>query len=59
MLAVVGVVTLLAGAIGLIRFGGRGEADDLGKGVLDAMGEGVLVTDREGASSTPTAPMPT
>ena len=44
ILAGIGVVTLLAGAIGLVRFGGRGPDDDLGKLFTDAMGEGVLIT---------------
>ena len=48
ILAVIGVITLLAGAIGLVRFGGRGTGDDLGKMFIDAMGEGVLITGRDG-----------
>ncbi len=48
VLAVIGVVTLLASAIGLVRFGGRGAGDDLGKMFMGAMGEGVLITSREG-----------
>ena len=48
VLAVIGVITLLAGAIGLVRFGGRGASDDLGKQFADAMAEGVLITSREG-----------
>src|SRR3972149_7354868 len=46
LLAVVGVVTLLASAIGLIRFAGRGQGDDLGRALLAATGEGGLITDR-------------
>ncbi len=48
ILAVIGVITLFAGAIGLIRFGGRGQGSDLSKAFLDATGDGVMVTDREG-----------
>jgi len=46
ILAVVGVVTLLAGAIGLIRFAGRRQPVDLSRDFLDSLGEGVLITDR-------------
>jgi len=48
ILAVVGVFTLLAGAIGLLRFAGRTRGDDLARAVVDASDEGVVVTDREG-----------
>ncbi len=48
ILAVIGVITLLAGAIGLVRFGGPGVGDDLGKMFADAMAEGVLITSRDG-----------
>ena len=48
ILAIIGVITLLASAIGLVRFGGRGADDDLGKMFTDAMGEGVLITSRDG-----------
>ena len=46
--AVVGVFTLLAAAIGLIRFVGRGQSDGLTRAFLDSMGEGVLIADRAG-----------
>ncbi len=48
LLAVVGVVTVLASAIGVVRFGARWQADDLGRALLDATGEGVLIADRNG-----------
>ena len=48
LLAVIGVLTLFAGAIGLIRFGARGQGADMTRRFVDAMGEGVLVTDRDG-----------
>jgi len=48
ILAVVGVFTLFAGAIGLLRFAGRGQGDALSRTFMDQMGEGVVVTDRNG-----------
>jgi two-component system cell cycle sensor histidine kinase/response regulator CckA len=48
LLAVIGVFTLLAGAIGLLRFAGRTRRDDLARAVIDAGSEGVVVTDRDG-----------
>jgi two-component system cell cycle sensor histidine kinase/response regulator CckA len=48
ILAVIGVFTLFAGAIGLIRFAGRSQGNDLGRAFIDAMGEGVVVSDRDG-----------
>jgi two-component system cell cycle sensor histidine kinase/response regulator CckA len=48
LLAVVGVVALLAGAIGLIRFTVGIQVEELGRALLDATGEGVLITDRAG-----------
>ncbi len=48
VLAVIGVFALLGAAIGLVRFGGRGQDDDLGKMFMGAMGEGVLITGRDG-----------
>ena len=48
VLAVIGVFTLFAGAIGLLRFAGRGKGNDLPQGILDGMDEGVLVVDRDG-----------
>ena len=48
LLAVAGMVAVLASAIGLMRFGGRERMDELRSALVDAMDEGVLVTDREG-----------
>jgi two-component system cell cycle sensor histidine kinase/response regulator CckA len=48
VLAVVGVFTLFAGAIGLLHFAGRGQSDSLSRIFMDAMVEGVVVTDRDG-----------
>jgi two-component system cell cycle sensor histidine kinase/response regulator CckA len=48
LLAVVGVFTLFAGAIGLIRVAGRSPGNDLTRMFVGAMGEGVVLTDREG-----------
>jgi two-component system cell cycle sensor histidine kinase/response regulator CckA len=49
LLAVVGVFSLFAGAIGLLRFGGKAEAQQgLPKRFLDTMTEGICVTDQEG-----------
>jgi len=48
ILAVIGVFTLLAAAIGLIRFGGRSQGSELTRDFLDGMGEGVVVSDRAG-----------
>ena len=48
ILAVIGVITLLASAIGLLRFSGRGTTDDLGKLFMGALGEGVIITSRDG-----------
>ena len=48
ILAVIGVVALFASAIGLARFGGRSQSDDVGRAVLDASTEGVLLTDNDG-----------
>jgi len=48
ILAVVGVFTLFAGAIGLLRFAGRGQSNALSSIFMDALGEGVVVTDRDG-----------
>ena len=48
VLAVIGVFTLFAGAIGLLRFAGRGKSNDLSDSFLDAMGEGVLIADKDG-----------
>ncbi|WP_237152576.1 cell cycle histidine kinase CckA, partial [Oryzibacter oryziterrae] len=49
LLAVVGVFSLFAAAIGLIRLGARGENQNaLSKRFLDTMTDGVCVTDPEG-----------
>jgi two-component system, cell cycle sensor histidine kinase and response regulator CckA len=48
ILAVIGVFTLFAGAIGLLRFAGRGQGNALSRVFMDALGEGVVVTDRDG-----------
>jgi two-component system cell cycle sensor histidine kinase/response regulator CckA len=48
VLAVIGVFTLLAGAIGLLRFAGKTRGDDLARAVVDATDDGVVVTDRDG-----------
>ncbi len=45
VLAVIGVVCMFAGAIGLIRFGGRGQSVDITRNFLDSMNEGVVITD--------------
>ncbi|MBH0236887.1 cell cycle histidine kinase CckA [Methylobrevis albus] len=48
LLAVVGVFSLFAGAIGLIRFGARVDGQDLSRRFLDTMGDGVCITDPDG-----------
>jgi two-component system cell cycle sensor histidine kinase/response regulator CckA len=48
ILAVIGVFTLFASAIGLLRFSGRAQGSDLGRAFMDSTGEGVLVADRDG-----------
>ena len=48
VLAVVGVFSLFAGAIGLIRFGSRSDKHGLPQTILDAHSDGVVVSDREG-----------
>lgn len=49
LLAVVGVFSLFAGAIGLIRFGARNDQQHaLAKRFLDTMTEGVCLTDADG-----------
>jgi two-component system cell cycle sensor histidine kinase/response regulator CckA len=48
LLAVIGVATLFASALGLVRFTGRHVDESLGRLFVDAMGEGVVVTDRAG-----------
>ncbi len=48
ILAVLGVFTLFAAAIGLVRFGGEVPRDDLARGFIDTMAEGLVISDREG-----------
>ncbi len=48
ILAMVGVVALLGGAIGIIRFTARGQDDSVGKAFVDAMDEGIILTDLVG-----------
>jgi len=48
VLAVLGVVALLGGAIGIIRFAGRNQDDGLGRAFIDGLSEGVLLVDRAG-----------
>jgi two-component system cell cycle sensor histidine kinase/response regulator CckA len=49
LLAVVGVFSLFGGAVGLLRFGARGDGENpLAKRFLDTMVDGVCVTDAEG-----------
>jgi two-component system cell cycle sensor histidine kinase/response regulator CckA len=48
ILAVIGVFTLFASAIGLLRFSGRTQGSDLARAFMDSTGEGVLVADRDG-----------
>jgi two-component system cell cycle sensor histidine kinase/response regulator CckA len=47
LLAVVGVFTLFAAAIGLMRFNGRSPGDELGRGFIDSMADGLVITDRD------------
>lgn len=48
ILSVVGVFSLFAGAIGLLRFSVRGAANPVSGAFLDAFDEGVLVTEGDG-----------
>ena len=49
VLAVIGVFSLFAGAIGLIRFGGRTTTGhELSQVILEALSDGLLVTDQDG-----------
>jgi two-component system cell cycle sensor histidine kinase/response regulator CckA len=48
LLAVIGVFTLLASAIGLIRLSGRSQGNEMTKAFVDSAGDGVLITDRDG-----------
>ncbi|MEX2318486.1 MAG: PAS domain-containing protein, partial [Bauldia sp.] len=48
ILSVIGVVTLFASAIGLVRFTPRWREEGVGRAFADAMDEGVLLTDPDG-----------
>ncbi len=48
ILAVVGVFSLFAWAIGLLRVAGRSNASPIATAFLDGLNEGVVITDREG-----------
>lgn len=48
ILAVVGVFTLFATAIGLLRFSGQKPVSGLPQAFMDATGEGIVVTNRDG-----------
>jgi two-component system, cell cycle sensor histidine kinase and response regulator CckA len=48
ILAVIGVVTLFASAIGLLRFSARWQEESIGRAFADAMDEGVILTDKDG-----------
>jgi two-component system cell cycle sensor histidine kinase/response regulator CckA len=49
LLAVIGVFSLFAGAIGLIRFGSKStDGHELSRIMLEALSDGLLVTDRDG-----------
>ncbi len=48
ILAVVGVFSLFAGAIGLMRFGNRRPDHALSKAFLETLADGVVITDRDG-----------
>ena len=48
ILAVIGVATLLAGAVGLVHIAGRGQDDSISRSFVDAMNEGILILDRDG-----------
>jgi two-component system cell cycle sensor histidine kinase/response regulator CckA len=48
ILAVIGVVTLFASAIGLMRLSGRGQDENVSRSFVDAFPEGVLLTEADG-----------
>ncbi|MAA98277.1 MAG: hybrid sensor histidine kinase/response regulator [Stappia sp.] len=48
ILSVVGIFSLFAGAIGLLRFSGRAPASPLPAAFLDSFAEGVLICERDG-----------
>ncbi|MDR3372494.1 MAG: response regulator [Ancalomicrobiaceae bacterium] len=48
ILAVIGVFSLFAGAIGLVRFTGKTSEHGLAPLIVETLGEGVLVTDAKG-----------
>jgi two-component system, cell cycle sensor histidine kinase and response regulator CckA len=47
-LAVIGVFCLFAGAVGILRFGGRNAKNDLTKAFVDNLPQGALIADRAG-----------
>ena len=48
VLSAIGVVTLLAGAVGIIRPVGRGQDESVSRTFIDAMSEGILLADSRG-----------
>ncbi|MCW5714103.1 MAG: PAS domain-containing protein [Bauldia sp.] len=48
ILAVIGVFSLFAWAIGLVHFGSRSAGSPLAKAFIETLGDGVVMTDREG-----------
>ncbi|MXN63735.1 response regulator [Stappia sp. GBMRC 2046] len=48
VLAVVGVFSLFAGAIGLLRFSGRGSPSPIASAFLETFADGVTITDMDG-----------
>ncbi len=48
VLAAIGVFSLFAGAIGLLRFSGRAQSFGLAKSFMDTLTDGVVITDDEG-----------
>src|SRR4051812_21840434 len=48
ILAIIGVIALFGGAIGLFGLAGRGHGQTMTRAFVDAAPEGVLVTDRDG-----------
>nr|WP_246429915.1 PAS domain-containing sensor histidine kinase [Prosthecomicrobium pneumaticum] len=48
LLSVVGVFTLFAAAIGLLRFGSRREGETIARAFLDGMSDGLVLADAEG-----------
>ncbi|MCC6984708.1 MAG: response regulator [Bauldia sp.] len=48
ILSVIGVFTLFASAIGLVKLSSRNQGSPLARQFMDGLGEGVIVTDRQG-----------